>query len=60
MLSKTVPDIMNAAVSRKCRSITFSDGITSRRHYENLIVQIYNFIVENDTRNLKFIFMLMI
>ena len=55
MLNKMVSDIMNAAISHKCRSITFSDGITSRKNYENLIVQIDNFIVENDTRNLKFI-----
>ena len=50
-----VSDIMNAAISHKCRSITFSDGTTSRKNYENLIVQIHNFIIENDTRNLKFI-----
>ena len=55
MLNKMVSDIMNAAISHKCRSITFSDGITSRKNYENLIVQIHNFIIENDTRNLKFI-----
>ena len=55
MLNKMVSEIMNAAISYKCRSITFSDGITSRKNYENLIVQIDNFIVENDTRNLKFI-----
>ena len=55
MLNKMVSEIMNAAISHKCRSITFSDGITSRKNYENLIVQIDNFIVENDTRNLKFI-----
>ena len=45
---------MNAATSHKCRSITFSDGITSRKNYENLTVQIHNFMIENDTRNLKF------
>ena len=50
-----VSDIMNVAISHKCRSITFSDGITSRKNYENLIVQIHNFIIENDTCNLKFI-----
>ena len=55
MFNKTVSDIMDAAVSRKCRSITFCDGITSRKNYENLIVEIHNFIIENDTRNLKFI-----
>ena len=33
------------SISHKCRSITFSDGIK----YENLIVQIHNFIIENDT-----------
>ena len=55
MLNKTMSDIINAAISLKCRSITFSDGITSRKNYENLIVQIHNFIIENDTRNLKFI-----
>ena len=55
MLNKMVSNIMNAAISHKCRSITFSDGITSRKNYENLIVQIHNFIIENDTRNLKFI-----
>ena len=48
-------DIKNAARSHKCRSITFSDGITSRKNYENLIVQIYDFITENDTRNRKFV-----
>ena len=41
-----VSDIMN---------LTFSDGITSRKNIENLIVQIHNFISGNDTRNLKFI-----
>ena len=55
MLNKMVSNIMNAAISHKCRSITFSDGITSRKNYENLIVQIHNFIIENDTCNLKFI-----
>ena len=50
-----VLDIMNAAVSLKCCSITFSNGITLRENYENLIAQIHNFIIENDTRNLKFI-----
>ena len=40
-------DIMNAAISHKCRSITFYYGITSRKNYENLIVQIHNFIIEN-------------
>ena len=54
MLNKMVSDITNAAISHKCRSITFSDGITSRKNYENLIVQIHNFIIQNDTRNLKF------
>ena len=46
---------MNAAVSHKCRSITLSDVITSRKKNENLIVQIHNFIIENDSQNLKFI-----
>ena len=55
ILNKMVSDIMNAAISRKYRSITFSDGITSRTNYENLIVQIHNFIIENDIRNQKFI-----
>ena len=41
-------DIMNAAISHKCRSITFYYGITSRNNYENLFVQIHNFIIEND------------
>ena len=41
--------------SNKCRSITFSDGITSRKNYENLIIQILNFIIENDTGKVKFI-----
>ena len=54
MLNKMVSDIMNAAISHKRRSITFSDEITSRKNYENLIVQIHNFIIENNTRNLKF------
>ena len=55
MLSKIVSDIMNAAISHKYRSITFSDGITSRKNYENLIEQVHNFVIENDTRSLKFI-----
>ena len=55
MLNKTVSNIMNAAISHKSRSITFSDRITSRKNYENLIVLICNFIIENDTRNLKFV-----
>ena len=46
---------MNAAVSHKCRSITLSDVITSRKNNENLIIQIHNFIIENDSQNLKFI-----
>ena len=46
---------MNAAVSHKCRSITLSDVITSRKDNENLIIQIHNFIIENDSQNLKFI-----
>ena len=50
-----VSDIMKAVISHKCCSITFSDGTTSRKNYEKLIVQIHNFIIENDTRNLKFI-----
>ena len=55
MINKTVSDLMNAAISRKCRSITFSDGVTSRKNYENLFIQIHAFIIENDTSNLKFI-----
>ena len=55
MSNKMVSDIMNTAISHKCRLITFSDGITSRKKYKSLIVQIHNFIIENDTRNLKFI-----
>ena len=47
MLSKIVSDIMNAAISHKYRSITFSDGITSRKNYENLIEQVHNFVIEN-------------
>ena len=39
----------------KCRSITLRDGVTSRKNYENLLVQTHNFIIEHDTRNLKFI-----
>ena len=46
---------MNAAISHKYRSITFSDGVTSRKNYENLIVQIHNFIIGNNNCNLKFI-----
>lgn len=42
---------MNAVLSYKCRSKTLSDGIISRKNDENFIGQ----IVENDTRNLKFI-----
>ena len=53
MLNKMVSDIMNAAISHKCRTITFSSGITSRKTYEKLIIQIHNFIMANDTRNLK-------
>ena len=53
ILNKMVPDIMNAAISHKRRSITFSDRITSRKNHENLIVQIHNFIKENDIFNLK-------
>ena len=44
---------MNAAILHRCLSITFSDGITSRKIYENLTVQIHNFIIENDTLNLN-------
>ena len=44
----------NAAISHKCHSVTFSDKITSRKNDKNLIVQIHNFIIENDTHNLKF------
>ena len=55
MLNKTVSDIMNVAISHKCRSVTFGDGITSRKNYEKLTVQIHNFIIKNDIRNLKFI-----
>ena len=51
MWNQTVSDIMNAVLSYKCRSKTLSDGIISRKNDENLIGQ----IVENDTRNLKFI-----
>ena len=46
---------MNAAISRKWRPVTFSDRITPRRNYENLIMQTDKFIIENDTWNLKFI-----
>ena len=53
MLNKTVSDIMNAATSHKCRSTAFSDGITSKKNYENLIVQIRNFIIENDKQREK-------
>ena len=28
---------------------------TSRKNYENLIVQIHNFVIQNDTPNRKFI-----
>ena len=52
MLNKAVSDIMNAAISYKYRSITFSAGKTSRKNFENLVEQIHNFIVENDTCNL--------
>ena len=55
MLNKTVSDVMNAAISHKCRSITFSDGVTSWKNYEKLIAKIHNFIIENDTCNRKFI-----
>ena len=50
-----VSDTMIAAISHKCRSIRSSNGITSRKNYENLVVQIHDFIMENDTRSLKFI-----
>ena len=53
MLNKMVLHRMNAAILHRCLSITFSDGITSRKIYENLIVQIHNFIIENDTLNLN-------
>ena len=55
MLNKMVSNIMNEGISYKCRSITLSDEIISRKNYENLIVQIHNFIIENHTRNLKFV-----
>ena len=55
LLNKTVSDIMNAAISHKCRSITLSGGITSRKNYKNLIIQIHNLVIENDSENLKFI-----
>ena len=42
---------MNAVLSYKCRSKTLSDGKKKKKNDENLIGQ----IVENDTRNLKFI-----
>ena len=45
----------NAAILHKCRSINFSEGIISRKNYATLTVQIHNFIMENQTRNLKFI-----
>ena len=38
---------MNTAISHKCCSVAFSDGITSRKNYENLIVEIHDFIMEN-------------
>ena len=46
---------MNSAILHKCRSINFSEGIISRKNYATLTVQIHNFIMENQTRNLKFI-----
>lgn len=49
LVNKTLSDIMNAAVSHKIHAITFSDRITWRK-----IIQIQNFIMENNTRNLKF------
>ena len=52
---KLVTDIMNAAILHKCRSINFSEGIISRKNYATLTIQIHNFIMENQTRNLKFI-----
>ena len=52
---KLVTDVMNSAILHKCRSINFSEGIISRKNYAALTVQIHNFIMENQTRNLKFI-----
>ena len=52
---KLVTDVMNSAILHKCRSINFSEGIISRKNYATLTVQIHNFIMENQTRNLKFI-----
>ena len=52
---KLVTDVMNSAILHKCRSINFSEGIISRKNYAVLTVQIHNFIMENQTRNLKFI-----
>ena len=38
----------------KRHRIMLSDRITLRRNYENLIIQVHNFIIENGTWNLKF------
>ena len=44
MLNKTLSDIMNSATSRKCHSVTLSEGKTSRKENETL-----------DTRDIEFI-----
>ena len=45
---------MNTSISHKCRSLMFSDGITSKKNYQNFIIQVNLLIIENDTQNLKF------
>ena len=32
----------------------FSDGITSKKNYQNFIIQVNLLIIENGTQNLKF------
>lgn len=48
-VNKTLSDTMNAAISHKCRSITFNNTTTSRRNYENLIIQIQIVMMQNIT-----------
>ena len=54
LVNKTFSDVMNAAMSHKYHSITFSGEITSRKNHKNFIMKIHNFILENVPRNLKF------
>ena len=46
---------MNSAVLHKYRLITSSGEITSGKGYKNLIINVHNFIMGNNTQNVKFI-----